>query len=70
MAVCKSCQAEIKFIRTAKNQRQMPVNLPAITVITESGQVRKAYTPHWPNCSGAETFRSKTLGTEKGGNAA
>lgn len=57
MAQCKACHAEIKWIRTAKNQRQMPVDLPAITVITENGQVIKAYTPHWPNCSGAETFR-------------
>ena len=63
MAQCKACQQEIKFIRTQKNQRQMPVDLPAITVITESGQVIKAYTPHWATCKSAETFR-------KGGNAA
>jgi len=63
MAHCKACQAEIKFIRTAKNQRQMPVDLPAITVVTADGQVIKAYTPHWATCPGAETFR-------KGGNAA
>ena len=63
MSQCKACQAEIKFIRTAKNQRQMPVDLPAITVVTEMGQVIKAYTPHWATCKSAEQFR-------KGGNAA
>jgi hypothetical protein len=57
MARCKVCEAEIKFIRTQKNQRQMPVDLPAITVVTDQGQVIKAYTPHWATCKSAETFR-------------
>ena len=57
MTLCKACQAEIKFIRTQKNLRMMPVNLPAITVVTADGQVIKAYTPHWATCKSAETFR-------------
>jgi hypothetical protein len=55
-ARCKACLQAIKFIRT-ENGKQMPVNLPAITVITELGKTIRAYVPHWSNCPGAETKR-------------
>ena len=54
LARCKSGGAEIKWIRTAKNKRRMPVDVPAITVITTLGHVIKAYTPHGANCPGAK----------------
>jgi hypothetical protein len=56
MAQCKACHKEIKFILT-KNGRQMPVDLPSITVITELGHVIKAYTPHWASCPNTQQFR-------------
>ncbi len=64
MPRCKSCQQEIKFSRTAKNKRLMPVDVPAITVVTNLGHVIKAFTPHWGNCSSGERFRKKSTDGE------
>ena len=38
MPRCKSCKAEIKFIRTEKG-RDMPVDIKPITVITSLGKI-------------------------------
>ena len=43
MPRCESCDAEIKFIRTAKS-RNMPVDIKPITVITSLSKTIKA----WP----------------------
>ena len=56
MPRCKSCDAEIKFIRTEKG-RAMPVDIKAITVITSLGKTIKAFTPHWVSCSDASKHR-------------
>ena len=59
MPRCKSCQQEIKFIRTEKG-RAMPVDIKPVTVITSLGKTIKAFTPHWGNCSSGERFRRKS----------
>jgi len=56
MPRCKSCQQEIKFIRTEKG-RNMPVDIKPITVITSLGKTIKAWTPHWASCSDASKHR-------------
>lgn len=56
MATCRTCQAEIKFIRTEKG-RQMPCEPKPVTVITSLGKTIKAFVPHWGNCSGATNHR-------------
>ena len=56
MPECRACSAEIKFI-TTKAGKQMPAELPAITVVTEDGRIIKAYRPHWQNCPAVNQFR-------------
>ena len=58
MPRCKSCDAEIKFIRTEKG-RAMPVDIKPITAITSLGKTIKAFTPHWGNCQGSDTSRKQ-----------
>ena len=58
MPQCKACHKEIKFIRTEQG-RMMPVDVPAITVITTLGKTIKAYTPHWVSCTNAQQFRKE-----------
>ncbi len=58
MPRCKSCDAEIRFIRTEKG-RAMPVDIKPITVITSLGKTIKAFTPHWGDCPGGEHFKKQ-----------
>jgi hypothetical protein len=37
----------------------MPVDVPAITVITTLGKTIKAFTPHWVSCPNAQQFRKE-----------
>jgi len=53
---CRSCGAEIKFIKTDKG-RSMPVEVKPVTVITSLGKTIRAFVPHWGNCSQANTHR-------------
>ena len=58
MPRCKSCDSEIKFIRTEKG-RAMPVDIEPITVVTALGKTIKAWKPHWAVCPGASKHRRK-----------
>lgn len=56
MAICKSCGAEIDFIRT-KAGRLAPVNQKRITIVTNSGEVISGRESHFSSCSGANEHR-------------
>jgi len=58
MPRCKSCKAEIRFIRTEKG-RMMPIEPKSITVITTLGKTIKAFVPHWTSCPGADAHRKR-----------
>ena len=56
MAKCKSCNKDIAWIKM-KTGKVMPVDVPAITVITENGETIKAYTSHFVTCPNANEHR-------------
>jgi len=60
MVSCKRCSQEIKFIKSAKNQKWLPVNIKLESVVTEEGKIVKGYTPHWATCPNAQEFRKGT----------
>lgn len=48
---CIYCGQEIEFVRDKITGKKLPVDPGAIKVVTYSGQVIKAFIPHWPHCS-------------------
>ena len=56
MSRCKSCNREIVWIKM-KSGKAMPVDVPALTVITEDGDTIKAYTSHFATCPNANQHR-------------
>ncbi len=56
MPTCKSCGAEIEFIRT-KAGRLAPVNQKRITIVTNSGDVISGRQSHFASCPGASEHR-------------
>jgi len=60
MSRCRSCDAEIIWVRMASSGRSMPINSAPVTVVleTESGWVvRTAYTSHFATCPDAQMHR-------------
>lgn len=55
---CRSCGADIKFIKTVKG-KAMPVEVKQIWILTEDGELVKGYLPHWSNCPGANEHRKE-----------
>ena len=59
MTKCKSCGAEIEWIKT-KAGKSMPVNAKAMTVITEDGEViTNVRLSHFSSCPDANGWRKK-----------
>ncbi|MFA5383967.1 MAG: hypothetical protein WC364_04785 [Eubacteriales bacterium] len=57
MAKCKSCNAEIDYVRS-KGGRLIPVNNGYVTVVTDSGHVIKGRVSHFATCPDANKFRT------------
>ena len=58
-SVCKKCGRYIEFITMKKSGKSMPVAPNALSVITDEGEVKKGYLPHWAECEYADDFRKK-----------
>ena len=58
MSTCKSCGAEIIWIKTLGGNA-MPCNLDKKTVVTEGGQVVTGRTSHFATCPEANKWRKK-----------
>lgn len=66
MATCRSCGAEILWVRTSKG-RKMPLDAePSKRVLVAEiegmrvGQIRDTFTPHWATCPNADEHRKDT----------
>jgi hypothetical protein len=55
-STCRGCGQYIEWIKT-KAGKNMPVNPAEVTIITESGEVKKGFIPHWVTCSKADEFK-------------
>ena len=58
MAKCKSCGADIVWLKTV-NGKNMPCNTEKTTVVTEDGKTIVGHVPHWATCPQSSTFRKK-----------
>jgi hypothetical protein len=56
--VCKGCGAEVLWI-TMVSGKSMICDPKQLTIITEGGQMRKGYVPHWATCPQAGTFKNQ-----------
>lgn len=56
--VCRACGVYIEWIKT-KAGAMMPVDPALITIITEDGEMKKGFIPHWATCPHAEYFKKK-----------
>ena len=55
---CRGCGIYIEWIKT-KAGKDMPVDPEGATIITEDGEVKKGFIPHWVTCPKADNFRKK-----------
>ena len=55
---CRSCGAEILWVRSARSGKPMPLNPGRKVVVTERGEVHNGYEPHWSSCPYAEQHRA------------
>ena len=60
--VCRGCRKNIKWIKTKKG-KDMPVDPAEVTIVTEDGETKRGFIPHWATCPKANTFRKKTHGS-------
>lgn len=63
MAKCKSCGAEIKFVRMPTG-RSMPVEVKSdqlLVLIDGEWLIKKGFRPHWESCPGADSHRKPKL---------
>lgn len=57
MPRCKSCNAEIDFIKL-KNGKLMPINgSKRLTIVTQDGDVVSGWESHFSSCPGAAEHR-------------
>lgn len=56
MPFCKSCNAEIVWIRT-KGGRMMPCDPKVLTVVTDAGETVRGRETHWNTCPCAGQHR-------------
>lgn len=54
---CKTCEAWIRWVRSAKSGKPIPLNAPRVPFITERGLVIYGYVPHWATCPDADKHR-------------
>lgn len=47
---CKFCGATIYWIRTAKNNRPMPLEFKQTRIIDQFGEVQQGHEPHYAHC--------------------
>jgi hypothetical protein len=67
MPKCKSCGAEIKFVKMSSG-KMMPVEIDETTIIFQeagSGYLYKGNIPHWANCPGADEHRKPKIVNQK-----
>ena len=57
MAFCKSCKADIVWIKT-KSGKMMPADKAPTTIITQAGQVVQGHVAHWATCPTADQHRA------------
>ena len=56
---CKSCGAEIEFVKMESGKFN-PVNAaPRFTIVTDDGRVETGRISHFANCPAAGSFRKK-----------
>lgn len=58
MPKCKSCNAELTYIRT-KSGRLMPVSGRRLTLVTDAGEVVTGQESHFASCPGAAAHRKE-----------
>jgi hypothetical protein len=56
MPFCRSCNAEIVWIKT-KAGKLMPLDPPVLTVVTDQGETVRGRESHWATCPGAGEHR-------------
>jgi len=63
MPSCKSCGAEIKFIKMASG-KTMPVDVKELSMVQaeegslwDNGKIVKVFQPHWATCPTADEHR-------------
>jgi hypothetical protein len=66
MATCRSCGAEIRWVRSARG-KNMPIDAePERRIVVaeiegmQVGQIRDTFTPHWATCPNADEHRKDT----------
>ncbi|MBT8453900.1 MAG: hypothetical protein KJO40_18205 [Deltaproteobacteria bacterium] len=56
MARCKSCGAEIRWIKTTAGN-PMPCNQEQQTFVTPDGQTLRGHVPHWATCPHSKQWK-------------
>jgi hypothetical protein len=59
MAKCKSCGAEIVWIKTIAGN-PMPCDPAEQTFVTNDGQTLKGRVPHWATCPDSKKWKGKS----------
>jgi len=58
MSKCRGCAQEIDWVKT-KAGKLMPVDIPAVTVVTKEGEIVMGQISHFATCPKADLFRKK-----------
>lgn len=56
---CRSCQASILWVRSAANDRPIPLDPDKVTIITEAGEYVTGYVTHFATCPNAAEHRKR-----------
>ena len=48
---------KIEFIRMKETNKWMPISGKNITIITDDGETKRGFLPHWAECKYANDFR-------------
>ena len=56
---CKSCRAPIRWVRSAKNGKPVPLNPAQFLIVDEEGHAHRGYVPHWATCPHADEHRRR-----------
>jgi len=60
MSNCKSCKAEIQWVKT-KNGKSMPLDMNRIITVTLDGEMQTGYASHFSTCPNANKHRKKLI---------
>lgn len=62
MAKCKSCGAQIEWVKTKTRGSSMPVDPKYVVVVTNEGQIVKGRISHFATCPNADQHRKRNGG--------